>query len=347
MLLLLLALLQDSASMKIKLLNKSTFSSFERVLHQMETTGEEIMKLESSAFAREVCKTLKLDEIASNCISGLDALHEVIVRDVSGGGGGDGDGDGDVESRTYSVDLELPLWLYEYNVSGVHHETIFGHPSDELWPSSDSSFAVDYSDSYVSDDAAAFSLNSIIDAAARKLNVVKSESTDLVFISPNVFVGSNSKGRGVFASSPIPRYTMVELAPALLVQESIISVKDTRLYSDAPASIVRNYLYPSPIGRHSFIVLGYAMLYNHCPKSEETVNWEWVRYEREPTGTSEDDEFRYVGFAVRLYTVRDVPLHGELCWDYGSAYWSDEKDDQWHRIRGAMKPIVESAVLQL
>lgn len=293
-LLLLAFLAVESSAVSITISNKSSFSSFSRVLHQLVWSSDEIKGWESSAFARTACEAMSFHDTSPNCISALGAVHEAMLRELDL----EPNPAATLDSKTYNVDLELPLWIYHYVANGTHHETIFGVPSNELWPSATSSDK---------------SLNAVIDAAARSLNVVKSESTDLVFVSPSLFVSENSKGRGVFASSPIPAYVLVELAPALLVQKSVGSLHDLRFYPDAPVTVLRDYMYPSPVPHHMLVVMGWAMLYNHCPKDAETVNWEWVRYEKEGTGTAEDDVFRYVGFAVRFYTVKDVPLHGELC----------------------------------
>lgn len=214
----------------------------------------------------------------------------------------------------FYLHLEYPMWFYRYSIHGFNHTVLFGPPDPSSWPCPITKATAAQPDSFYSS----------LDAAALKMNVIKSQSTDKAFQNPNIiYVGhSGAKGRGVFASSFLPAHTPLELAPSLLIPSPSLWIHDTRDFRDAPPSVLRWYAFPfSSIEGYNLIALGNSMLYNHCTKEQSNTNFEIVRTEVLPPKVL-DATTRLTAFAVRFYTIKDVQPGQELCWDYGASYWN-------------------------
>jgi len=151
--------------------------------------------------------------------------------------------------------------------------------------------------------------------AGTDVNIISSKSESVGFISPSLTLARRPKtSKGVIATAPIKKNTIVELAPAILVPASSMWLIDTTMYRDAPMSPLGDYLYPSLIPGYNLNVLGWGMMYNHCEKGTASFNlgWESVRDE----SLTEFDVNLNTAFSVRFWTERDIEVGEELCWSY-------------------------------
>lgn len=113
------------------------------------------------------------------------------------------------------------------------------------------------------------------------------------------------KGRGIFATAPIPARTLLELSPVLLFPAAdVAALRPTVLW---------NYTYlwpgergrPETQGRHA-LPLGLGSLFNHS-NHRRRRNVGWTR--------------DVVGECVRYTTLRNVEAGEELCISYGVGVW--------------------------
>ena len=212
----------------------------------------------------------------------------------------------------FDLTLTYPMWYHSHSINGVNHTLIYGPPSPDTWPCP------------ISKDP--LSLNSAIDSAALTMNIISSHSTDKAFQSSSLtYVRSSGpvKGRGVYASSALLPHTPLELSPSLLLPSSALWLRDRRHHRDALPSPLNRYAYPMPkVPGYSLVVLGNAMLYNHCDNATQNMNWEILREEVLPPKII-DDWTRHTAFYVRFFTTKDVKAFEELCWNYGDEFWTD------------------------
>ncbi|KAF2272714.1 protein methyltransferase [Westerdykella ornata] len=134
---------------------------------------------------------------------------------------------------------------------------------------------------------------------------------------PNLVIKSDTpKGRGVFASAPIPAKTIIDVCPVLVLglEENKEHIEKSSLYhytynwpipisSPSPSSSS-----PSPSGPHSpktethqALILGLGSMFNHSTHSQNVV---WER-----------DIVRQI---VTYRALRDIAEGEELCISYGS-----------------------------
>ncbi|XP_006462692.1 hypothetical protein AGABI2DRAFT_49784, partial [Agaricus bisporus var. bisporus H97] len=108
---------------------------------------------------------------------------------------------------------------------------------------------------------------------------------------------SNSKGRGVYASKPIPRNTTIEISPVLLFTKS-------EYEEHGKYTLLDHYTFVWPDGRMA-LALGLGSLFNHS--DPPNVNF---------TLDIPNDSIRYIA-------SRDIEAEEELCIFYGHKLWFD------------------------
>ncbi|KAF9013443.1 hypothetical protein BDQ17DRAFT_603491 [Cyathus striatus] len=106
---------------------------------------------------------------------------------------------------------------------------------------------------------------------------------------------TRGKGRGVYASHPIPRNTLLEVSPVLFFEKE-------EYENHGKHTIVDHYTFTWMDGRMA-LALGLGSLFNHSNKPNVTF-----------TLDKRTDSIRYT-------TVRDVNVDEELCIFYGHSLW--------------------------
>ena len=157
---------------------------------------------------------------------------------------------------------------------------------------------------------------------------IHKDSTDVAYIMKSLFVKSSpNKGLGVFTTAFVKAHTTIEIAPAIMCPELVGKVID-KTYPDSPFerfnqitwNVLEDYVFPSPLDEFSMVVMGYGMLYNHCPKEQANIQFDIIK---------KPSTMRQVGspsqLMVRFFTVKDVGVNGEFCWDYGPNYFNVRK----------------------
>ena len=110
----------------------------------------------------------------------------------------------------------------------------------------------------------------------------------------------SQKGRGVYAREDIPKGTIIEVAPVVIVAE-----KDIPDDGGAPDGYLLDWD-PEEEGQEHCMPLGYMMLYNHSRDSNIYL---------------END---YEEMTVTSFASRDIKAGEELLWDYSCDIWFDE-----------------------
>ncbi|KAK4610684.1 SET domain-containing protein 7 [Fulvia fulva] len=126
---------------------------------------------------------------------------------------------------------------------------------------------------------------------------------------PLNLVLNTPKGRGVFASAPIPAGTIVDISPVLILdpQENVEHIEKTSLY---------HYTYNWPIKTTTrkvittqAIILGLGSMFNHST-DDQNVGWT-----------------RKLDKEVIVYrALRDIHEGEELCISYGDHLWFVDAD---------------------
>ena len=124
-----------------------------------------------------------------------------------------------------------------------------------------------------------------------------------------LLVSNTPKGRGVFASQPIPKGTVVEVSPVLLFSPEEVS-------NHTSQTVLQHYTYywpnpSSPRGAQTqAIALGLGSMFNHS-RLRQNVVWS-----------------RDIAAETIVYTAhRDIETGEELCISYGSArLWFQDAD---------------------
>lgn len=112
--------------------------------------------------------------------------------------------------------------------------------------------------------------------------------------APGIGFGRGHRGRGVFALRRFDEGEVVEICPAVVVADE-----------DA-AGVVRDYVFSAGQPGKLWLVLGYAMLYNH---SEEPNLFH-----------------RSAGrLLIEFVALRDLAIGEELTHNYGPDYWADRR----------------------
>lgn len=124
---------------------------------------------------------------------------------------------------------------------------------------------------------------------------------------PSLFVGpSPLNGRGVFSAEPIPRDSLLEVCPVIVLpEEDVHHIEETHLHD--------YYFLWGENEKQCAIVLGYGSLYNHSfsPNAEYRADY--------PAG------------ALCFYALRDIPAGEEITVNYNG----DPRDDSpvWFRVK--------------
>ncbi|KAI8934237.1 hypothetical protein NX059_008983 [Plenodomus lindquistii] len=117
------------------------------------------------------------------------------------------------------------------------------------------------------------------------------------------------KGRGVFASAPIPAGTIIDICPVLLlgVEENTSHIEKSSLY---------HYTYNWPVTDENgksktvqAVIFGLGSMFNH---STQEQNVGWIR-----------DVKRLV---ITYRALRDISVDEELCISYGSRLTFEDAD---------------------
>lgn len=119
---------------------------------------------------------------------------------------------------------------------------------------------------------------------------------------------AGDKGRGVFATKDIPKGTIVEISPVI-----VLSVKDRSVVEN---SKLTNYIFEwGDSRRKAALALGYVSMYNHS----YNANCEY--------------EMDYDEENITVKTVKPVKKGDELCINYNAT--ADDKTEVWfhHLIR--------------
>ncbi|KAF1820219.1 protein methyltransferase [Dissoconium aciculare CBS 342.82] len=114
---------------------------------------------------------------------------------------------------------------------------------------------------------------------------------------------NTSKGRGVFATAPIPSGTTIDVSPVLVLPraENASHVEKTVLY---------HYTYNWPTVATQAVVFGLGSLFNHSSRNQN-VGWR-----------------RDLRRLVIVYTaLRDIRVGEELCISYGANLTFADADD--------------------
>ncbi|KXT02688.1 hypothetical protein AC578_1159 [Pseudocercospora eumusae] len=113
-------------------------------------------------------------------------------------------------------------------------------------------------------------------------------------------VSNTAKGRGVFASAPIPAGTIIDISPVLIlgIEENLNYIEHTSLYH-----YTYNWSTISPEGtpqKSQAVVLGLGSMFNHSAQNQN-VGWK-----------------RDLDRQVIVYrALKDIPEGEELCISYG------------------------------
>ncbi|SMR64136.1 unnamed protein product [Zymoseptoria tritici ST99CH_3D1] len=127
---------------------------------------------------------------------------------------------------------------------------------------------------------------------------------------------STPKGRGVFATNSIPRGTLIDICPVLILDpaENDKHIAHTSLYHytyNWPRS-ARTLTHPNGEALATqAVILGLGSMFNHSSRDQ---NVGWTR-----------DLAREV---VVYRTLRDVEKGEELCISYGSQLWFEDADGE-------------------
>ena len=107
---------------------------------------------------------------------------------------------------------------------------------------------------------------------------------------PSLYVAStDGAGRGVFTSAPVPKGSVIELAPVILLSATDRQrIHQTRLH---------DYYYTWD-GDRAAIALGYGSLYNHADRANAEF------------------ELDYAGQCIRFTALRDIAAGEEITTDY-------------------------------
>jgi len=108
------------------------------------------------------------------------------------------------------------------------------------------------------------------------------------------------RGRGVYALEDIPKGTMIEQGPVIIVPAS--AVPDD---GSPPDGYLLDWN-PDEEGAEHCMPLGYIMLYNHS---------------KNPTIYLENDDN---DMTISVFAARDIQAGEELAWDYNCHIWFDE-----------------------
>jgi SET domain-containing protein len=111
--------------------------------------------------------------------------------------------------------------------------------------------------------------------------------------------GSPGRGRGVFTAEAIPKGTLIEASPVIVLDERERALLDQTLLHD--------YIFVwGEDERRCCMALGYLSLYNH----DYEANCEY--------------EMEFENEIIRILAVRDIKQGEELCINY-NGNWNDAK----------------------
>ncbi|KAF2848952.1 protein methyltransferase [Plenodomus tracheiphilus IPT5] len=138
-----------------------------------------------------------------------------------------------------------------------------------------------------------------------------SESSDIrLERCANLVIKSDTpKGRGVFATAPIPAGTTIDICPVLLigVEENTNYIEKSSLY---------HYTYNWPVidshGKNKTVqavIFGLGSMFNH---STQEQNVGWIRDTK--------------NLVITYRALRDIPVGEELCISYGSRLTFEDAD---------------------
>ena len=122
----------------------------------------------------------------------------------------------------------------------------------------------------------------------------------VMMIDPSLYIDeSNEKGRGVFANTPIPSNTIIEISPVI-----VMSADERKLIDQ---TLLHDYIFEwGPDSKQCCMALGYVSVYNHSYSS----NCEY--------------EMDFANAVIRVKTVRNIEADEELFINYNGD-WNDSK----------------------
>lgn len=110
-------------------------------------------------------------------------------------------------------------------------------------------------------------------------------------IRPGLYIAYGERGRGVFTGFPIPKGTVVEVAPCI----------------DVAVEGLNDYVYKSLADGLSRLAFGYGSLYAHS--------------------SSPNLALEHQATAIVFIAARDIEVGEELVHDYGAEWWESRELD--------------------
>jgi SET domain-containing protein len=125
-----------------------------------------------------------------------------------------------------------------------------------------------------------------------------------------------TKGRGVFCDHDLKKGTVLEVTPALILNEDATDhIDKTRLvnYTFTVGKLTKSLAKKKKlkdVSQASCVIMGLMSYCNHSEKPNAEILWE------EKLGT----------VYHTLQVTRDIPKHTEICTSYGAGWFDDRKE---------------------
>lgn len=145
----------------------------------------------------------------------------------------------------------------------------------------------------------------------KQKNVVKLKRKEGLYLKDT----RTEKGRGVFCVTPIKKGEVLEITPALILNEKDTDTVDKTFlvnYTFTTDELSKSLRKKAGVKKHkdaSSVVMGVVSFCNHGEKPNATV------LVQEKHGT-----LYYI-----LKAIRDIPKHAEICTTYGDGWFDDRK----------------------